>query len=131
VATALLTGRAGNFPRLGRGYGREGITLKGIVGLELKARGLDVDLAVYADEDYFEAHAEIVVTSPSSEERAKVFVTDQGCLTWTRDCFDEAAASESELGLCGSSTDPAAVAVPVVGSGARAMSYLRLAGKSA
>jgi hypothetical protein len=125
VATALLTGRADGFPRLGHGYDREDITLKGIVGLELKARGLDVDLAVYPDEDYFDAHAEIVVTRPGSEEGAKVFVTDQGCLTWMRDYWDEAAASVSELGFGGSITDPAVIAVPVVESVTRAMSYLR------
>jgi hypothetical protein len=51
VTTALLTGRADDFPRLGRGYEHEGITLKGIVGLELKARGMDVGLNVYPDED--------------------------------------------------------------------------------
>ena len=60
VTTALLTGRADDFPRLGRGYAHEGITLKGIVGLELKARGFDVDLEVYEDKDYFDARAEIV-----------------------------------------------------------------------
>lgn len=125
VATALLTGRADHFPRLGRGYGHESITLKGIVGLELKARGLDVDLSVYQDEDYFDAHAEIVVTSPGSEEDAKVFVTDQGCLTWMRDCWDEAAASLSEPHLCGWITDPAAIAIAVVETVMRAISYLR------
>jgi hypothetical protein len=124
VATALLTGQADDFPRLGRGYGHDGITLKGIVGLELKARGLDVDLAIYPDEDYFDAHAEIVVTSPDSEEGAKVFVTDQGCLTWTRDYWDETAANVSEPD-CGRITDPAAITVPVVESVTRAMSYLR------
>jgi hypothetical protein len=125
VATALLTGRAGHFPRLGRGYGHESITLKGIVGLELKARGLDVDLSVYQDEDYFDAHAEIVVTSPGSDENAKVFVTDQGCLTWMRDYWDEAAASLSEPDLCRRITDPAAIAIAAVQAVMRAMSYLR------
>ena len=47
LATALLTGRAGPQPLLGGGHQRENITFKGIVGLELKARGLDVELAVY------------------------------------------------------------------------------------
>lgn len=125
ATTALLTGRADDFPRLGRGYGHEGITLKGIVGLELKARGLDVDLNVYPDEDYFDALAEIVVTSPGSEEDAKVCVTDDGCLIWMRDYWDEAAASASEPNLCGSITDPAAVAAAVVETVTRAMSYLR------
>jgi hypothetical protein len=125
VATALLSGRADDFPRLGHGYGHGGITLKGIVGLERKARGLDVDLAVYPDEDYFDAHAVIVVTSPGSEEGAKVFVTDEGCLTRIRAFWDGTSASVSEPGLCGQITDPVAIAVPVVESVMRAMSYLR------
>jgi hypothetical protein len=125
VTTALLTGRADDFPRLGRGYAREGITLKGIVGLELKARGMDVELAVYPDEDSFDAHAEIVVTSPGREASAKVFVTDQGCLTWMRDYWDATAAGVSEPDSCGRIVDPAAIASPVVESVTRAMSYLR------
>jgi hypothetical protein len=55
LATALLTGRAGDYPRQGTGYGRPDATLKGIVGLELAARGLDVELEVYEDKESFEA----------------------------------------------------------------------------
>ena len=125
VTTALLTGRADDFPRLGRGYAHEGITLKGIVGLELKARGLDVDLNVYQDEDYFEAHAEIQVTSPGSED-ARVFVTDDGCLTWMRDYWDEGSTIVSGPDFCEWISDPADVAAVVVKTVTRAMSYLRL-----
>lgn len=125
LATALLTGHVDDFPRLGHGYDHEGITLKGIVGLELKARGLDVDLAVYPDEDYFAAHAEIVVTSPGSEKDTKVFVTDHGGLTWMREYCDEATTSVSEPDLSGPLTDPAAIAATVVNTVTRAMSYLR------
>lgn len=125
LATALLTGPVDDFPRRGHGYDHEGITLKGIVGLELKARGLKVDLAVYPDEDYFDAHAEIVVTSPGSEEGAKIFVTDHGCLTWMREYWGEATRSVSEPDLSGPLTDPAAIAATVVNTITRAMSYLR------
>ena len=114
LATTLLTGRAGEFPRLGSGYEREGITFKGIVGLELTARGLDVDLEVYADEDYFDAHAEIVVTSPGSQDDAKVCITDDGCLTWTRDYWAEAAIIVFEPEFCGWIAEPAKVAAAVV-----------------
>lgn len=125
AATALLTGRADDFPRLGRGYEHEGITLKGIIGLELKARGLDVDLNVCQDKDYFDAHAEILVTSPGSEENAKVCVTDDGCLTWMRDYWNEAATILPEPDVCGWITDPAVVAEAVAETVTRAMSYLR------
>jgi len=53
VATALLTGRAQDYPRRGNGYGRDGLTFKGIVGLELKARGFGVELEVYEDEEAY------------------------------------------------------------------------------
>jgi len=122
LATTLLTGRAGGFPRLGSGYEREGIAFKGIVGLELKARGLEV----YSDEDYFDAHAEIVVTSPGSQDDdATVCVTDDGCLTWTRDYWAEAATIVFEPGSCGWIADPASVAAAVVQTITRAMSCVR------
>jgi hypothetical protein len=57
MATTLLTGRLGPHPRLSSRNGRDGITFRGLVGLELKARGLNAELAVYTDEDYFDAFA--------------------------------------------------------------------------
>ena len=90
LATVLLTGRAGPQPRLGSGYQRENVTFKGIVGLELKARGLDVELAVYCDETAFD---EIVATVPGTGEGGgQVCVADGGGLTWTRDYLAGGAA---------------------------------------
>jgi hypothetical protein len=103
LATALLTGNAGHYPRPAGGYRREGITFRGIVGRELKARGLDVGLEVYADEDYFDAHAEIIVTNHGSQDDAQVRVTDEGCLTWTR---DYCAMIVFEPDFCGWVTNP-------------------------
>src|SRR6266567_1049965 len=74
IAATLLTGQAQAYPRLGTGYGHGSVTFKGIVGLELKARGFHVDLEVYQDEDYFDARAEIVVTSTGSGDGATVYV---------------------------------------------------------
>ena len=125
VATALLTGRADGFPCLGHGYGHEGITLKGVVGLELQARGLDVGLVVYRDEDFFDAHAEIVAASAGGQEGAKVFVTDQGCLTWIRDYWDECGMPAFETDSSWGITDPAGVAAAMVKTVTRAMSYLQ------
>lgn len=126
LATVLLTGRAGPFPRLGRGHQSQNITFKAIVGLELKARGLDVELVVYRDEDYFDAFAEIVAAAPGAGGGdAKVCVTDDGCLTWTREYAGHAAAVLPAPGLCGPIADPAAVVAAVVESVTRAASYLR------
>ncbi len=112
LVTALLTGRTGPQPRLGGGYQRENVTFKGIVGLELKARGQDVDLAVYCDETVFDTFTEIIATAPGSGNDAHVCVTDDGGLTWMRDY----------------QADPAAVAGSVVEAVTRAMSCLRPAG---
>jgi hypothetical protein len=107
LATALLTGRTDQYRRLAGGYRRDGITFKGIVGRELKARGLDVELAVYEDEDYFDVTAEIVITVPGSEDTAKVCVTDEGCLTWTRDYWGRPPRSCSSRSSAGGSPTPA------------------------
>jgi hypothetical protein len=116
LATVLLTGRSGPQPRLGSGYQRENVTFKGIVGLELKARGLDVELAVYCDETAFDVFAEIVVTGPEQGDGGgEVCVADDGGLTWTRDYLAEAA-------------DPASIAGLVVEAVTRAMALLRPAG---
>lgn len=130
LPTALLTGHAGDYPRQGNGYDRSGITLKGIVGLEPKARGLFVDLEVYEDEHYFDAQAEIVVTNPDTEEDAKVHVTDGGSITWTRDYWAGAATIIWEPEFCGWIADPAKVAGAIVETITQAMSQVRPAGQA-
>jgi hypothetical protein len=122
LATTLLTGRAGDYPRLGKGYDLPDITFKGIVGLELKARGLDVDLEVYEDEDYYAAVAEIVVTNPESEEIARVRATDSGSVTWEHDYWPEAAVITWEPDYSGWIADPGKVADAIVATIARAIS---------
>lgn len=116
LATVLLTGRSGPQLRLGSGYQRENVTFKGIVGLELKARGLEVELAVYCDETAFDVFAEIIATVPGpGGPGGQVCVADDGGLTWTRDYLAEAA-------------DPAGIAGLVVEAVTRAMALLRPAG---
>ena len=127
VATVLLTGQTRDYPRQGNGYGHDSITFKGIVGLELKARGLAVDLEVYEDKDYFDAQAEIVVTNPASAEDATVHVTDYGSITWSRDYWAEAATVIWEPDFCGWIADPEKVADAVVATITRAMSQLVMA----
>jgi len=124
LATTLLTGRAGDYPRVGTGYDLPDITFKGIVGLELKARGLDVGLEVYEDEDYYAAVAEIVVTSPESEEIARVRVTDDGGVTWERDYWPEAAVITWEPDYSGWIADPGSVAGAIVATITRAISLV-------
>jgi hypothetical protein len=129
LATVLLTGQAGPQPRLVSGHQLENVTFKGIVGLELKARGLDVELAVYCDETAFDTFAEIIATVPGQGDGGgQVCVTDEGGLTWTRDYWAEAAAIVSAQDRCGQAADPASVATSVIEAVTRAMSLLRPAG---
>jgi hypothetical protein len=124
LATILLTGRPGPFPRLGGGHRHQNITFKGIVGLELKARGLDVELAVYADEDHFDAFAEIIATAPGSgDDEAQACITDDGCLTWIREHWP-GADIVSGPDLCGWIANPATVAATVAQTVTRAMACL-------
>jgi hypothetical protein len=122
LATTLLTGCPGPFPRLEGS--RERATFRGSVGRELTARGLDVELVVYTDEAAFDAFAEIVATVPGDED-AQVHVADDGGLTWIRDYQAETAAIASGPDFCGSTVDPASVASSVVEAVTRAMSCLR------
>ena len=126
LATVLLTGRSGSQPRLGAGHQFENVTFKGIVGLELRARGLEVELAVYCDETAFDTFAEIIATVPGPDDGGgQVCVTDEGGLTWTRDYWAETAAITSETKPWGQPADPVSIAGSVVEAVTRAMSLLR------
>jgi hypothetical protein len=123
LATALLTGRTGPQPRLGSGRQRENVTFKGIVGLELQARGLEVEMAVYCDETAFDTFAEIIATVPGPGDDGQVCVTDDGGLTWTRDYWAETAIASGPES-CRQAADPASVAGSVVEAVTRAASLL-------
>lgn len=123
LATALLTGRFGPQPRLGTGHQRERVTFKGLVGLELKARGLDVELAVYSDEAVFDTFAEIVATVPGPADDGQVCVADDGGLTWTRDYCAGIIATPAP-GTFGQTAAPSSIASSLVETVTRAVAYL-------
>ena len=120
VATALLTGRPGPFPRLAGSP--ESATFKASVGRELTARGLKVGLAVYTDEAAFDAFAEIVATAPGGGEDAQVHVADDGGMTWIYEY--QAGAPPLVPGLC-RDVDPGSMAAAVVQAVTQAMDCLR------
>ena len=96
---------------------------------ELKARGLDVEMAVYCDETAFDTFAEIIATVPGPDDGGgQVCVTDEGGLTWTRDYWAETAAITSETKPWGQPADPVSIAGSVVEAVTRAMSLLSPAG---
>ena len=119
LATTLLTGRPGPFPRLTASCERS--TFKGNVGRELTARGLKVELAVYTDETAFDAFAEIVATVPGDED-AQVNVADDGGMTWIREYQPDAAPLGP--GTC-QGAGPGSVAAAVVQTVTQAMECLR------
>lgn len=94
LAATLLTGQAGDRPRGQREPA--GLTFKAAVGLDLRARGLKVALNVCEDELCLDAETEIVVTSPGTDTKAEVRITDSGSFTWQRDYWLEAATMSWE-----------------------------------
>lgn len=130
VATTFLTGTTGGYPRRGAGYGRRGMSFKGIVGQELKARGLDVILEVYRDEDYFDAQTEIMVTNPHTRDGATVYVSDAGDLTWERDYWADAATSTEDPEPYQRIAESGKIASAIAETVALAMSCISPAGKA-
>ena len=125
LTTVLLTGQTGPQLLPGGRPGRHG-TFTGIVGRQLRGRGLDVKLAVFPDDDFLDAHSEIVATSPTTSPAARVIVTDDGSLTWIREHHPWAPARH-EPGTCPGAEHAAAVAVAaaVVERITQTMSLLR------
>ncbi len=109
IVTALLTGQAGDQPRKGNGYGNPALPLKAVAALELKARGLAVNLGLCADEIYYEATTAIVVTDPA-QKYAKATVDDDGAVIWERDYWPEAATIKMKPEYSWHITDPAKLA---------------------
>jgi hypothetical protein len=122
LATVLLTGQAGPFPRLGDGSGS--VTFKGVVARELVARGLEVELAVYADRAVFDAFAEIVATAPG-DDGGQVHVSDDGGLTWIGQPRGDASGASGPRGQAGGP-----LAAGVVEAISRAMDCLRASGQA-
>jgi hypothetical protein len=121
LATVLLTGNGSSLARRGDGYGRPGITFKGIVAAELAARGLDVRLGVYEDQRNYDVTAEVVVTSPAGAQAGTVYVTDSGTLTWACDYWDETTAGTPPPGDSRDGDNPADTARTISRAVIRAM----------
>lgn len=73
----------------------QSLTFKGIAGMDLKAKGFNVTLDIYTDNDYFEVSADIAVTNPGGEP-GTVHINDDGGLTWHRDLWPEHADTEGQ-----------------------------------
>jgi hypothetical protein len=96
VVTAVLSGDTGPHERLGRGSDNASITFKGIVGLELKARGFTVGLDVHEDYFAFTVTADIYVIPPGSCGLPMAYVNDDGVVTWINE-YDHGLSGEEAI----------------------------------
>ena len=127
LATVLLAGIGSDLTRRGDGYGRSGITFKGVIGTELAARGLNVRLRVYEDQRNYDVTAEVVVTNPASVQAGTIFVTDSGTLTWACGYWDETTAGTSPPEDCRPDADVPDAARAISRTVIRAMTKAGLA----
>ena len=118
-AAALLSGRpAARHPDAAS----RDISFKGIVGMDLRAAGFEVELNVYPDLFYFDVTADITVTDPRAGDSGTVYAGDDGGLTWHRDFWDEHAETTWQPGFRAWLPDPSAVARAIAGTVSRALS---------
>lgn len=96
ITTALLADEDPPYERLGDGYDVPAMTFKGIVGRELQARGLSVELQIYEDHLALDAWADIFVSS-AKESGMRVLVDDDGCITWESDHLTDARAIANDV----------------------------------
>lgn len=75
----------------------EALSLKGAVGRALKARGLNVSVAVYQDDVAFDAITEIVAANPAIPSCGQVRVTDDPCITW--ECHHDGPPADCALAV--------------------------------
>jgi hypothetical protein len=96
IVTALLSDDDTPYERLGDGYSSKAMSLKGIAGRELEARGFSVKLEVYQDHLSFDAWADISVSS-KKESGMRVLVDDSGCIIWDADYLTGAEAVANDV----------------------------------
>lgn len=121
IAAALLSDAPGDHPGTAD---YRGLTFKGIVGRDLKARGLDVALHAYTDEETYDVCGEIAATAPGGSG-GTVYVTDDAWMTWTCDLWPDHAAIEWEPQYRSWLPDPAATARAIADAVSRALSIHR------
>lgn len=84
IAAFLLTGK--DHPRQdGAGDELAGMSFLGVTGNELRARGFDVGLEIYEDNQRFEVSADILVKNPVIHPTAKVYIGGDGAIVWECD----------------------------------------------
>jgi hypothetical protein len=115
IAAALLTGTADTGPRQPDATCPAATGVKATAGMNLRHRGLTVELNTYEDDHYFHVVSDISVTAPGlrgteSAVRGVVYVSDDGTVYWERCYWYEDAVFDRELGPRSWLPDSSAVA---------------------
>lgn len=121
IAAYLLTGKDEGYPCQVGSDNAHGMSFKGTAGTELRARGFDVGLEVYEDNDRLEVFAEIVVTNPVIHPNASVRISDDGGISWERDYPCEVAVIAGTQEYLDVLADPGGLADSIVSTVARAV----------
>jgi hypothetical protein len=74
-----------------------GLSLIGIVGREARAAGLEAELDVCQDRDYFEVSAEIIVTNPRCHRRGQIRVSGDGGIRWACNWREDGCTGYGEI----------------------------------
>jgi hypothetical protein len=120
IAAALLTGTATAGPRH-PGTCPAAAGVKATAGMDLRERGLTVELNTYEDDHYFHVVSDISVTAPGLRGlepavRGVVYVSDDGTVYWERCYWYEDAVFERGAGPRSWLPDPSAVARSIAGT---------------
>lgn len=121
IAAALLTGTAGTGPRHPGTSSLAAAGVKATSGLDLRDRGLTVELNTYEDDHCFHVVSDVSVTVPGLRGpewpvRGVVYVSDDGTVYWERCYWYEDAVLERGAGPRSWLPDPSAVARSIAGT---------------
>lgn len=87
IATFLLTGKVDGYPAQKNTHDPRGTSFTGIAGHELRARGFDVCLEVFEDNDLFEFWADILIKNLATHPNALVRIGEDGAISWEYDFY--------------------------------------------
>lgn len=125
LATTLLTAESGPWEYRGTGYGLRGISPKGVVALELRARALAAELEVYEDRAFFDVTSGVRAINPQVGQDSEVVIDDTGHVTWNRDYWPEYVTIDDEPDATPSLGNCDEIAADVVATVSRFVGLLR------
>jgi hypothetical protein len=98
MAACLLTGGPAAGKEHESQHSIKALTFKGLVGADLKARGFDVKLETFQDDQVFDTLTVVVAANPGSMEFPKVTISDDGSLLWEHEYWPDYGEITSKPG---------------------------------